>query len=212
MMRTIPEQASCVQTSHQWEDIQHRQITGCPHKATFPRSAFPRVPSAVRVIPHRRTRKNRCGSWACKCIYCFPRYGGKYLAHQRKGEWPECVSASVHSSAAEIFAKLHALKTARVFGIPPNTVHKYEPRATRGFPSHTPSEQSLIQPTVPRWNRVSTYPVSRRYFTTKTLHPLWQWEATWEGGATFCGKNLIFISFYLLKTRNYKKIVFKKAC
>ncbi|GBN59422.1 hypothetical protein AVEN_43949-1, partial [Araneus ventricosus] len=37
-------------------------------------------------------------------------------------------TVSVRSSAAERFAK-----TARLVGIPPNTVHKYEPRATRGF-------------------------------------------------------------------------------
>ncbi|GBL95883.1 hypothetical protein AVEN_227125-1, partial [Araneus ventricosus] len=52
------------------------------NKAAFQRPVFPRVSSAVRVIPYHRNRKNRCGSWACKCICGFPRYGGNYLAHK----------------------------------------------------------------------------------------------------------------------------------
>ncbi|GBL93395.1 hypothetical protein AVEN_219508-1 [Araneus ventricosus] len=42
------------------------------------------------------------------------------------------------------FDKPRAVGTARLVGIPPNTVHKYEPRATRGLPSHTPWEQGFI--------------------------------------------------------------------
>ncbi|GBN96735.1 hypothetical protein AVEN_273067-1 [Araneus ventricosus] len=34
------------------------------NKAAFLRPVFRRVSSAVRVIPRRRNRKNRCGSWA----------------------------------------------------------------------------------------------------------------------------------------------------
>ncbi|GBM03794.1 RNA-directed DNA polymerase from mobile element jockey [Araneus ventricosus] len=33
--------------------------------------------------------------------------------------------------------------TERLVGIPPTTIHKYEPRLTRGFPSHAPWEQGL---------------------------------------------------------------------
>ncbi|GBO20427.1 hypothetical protein AVEN_199582-1 [Araneus ventricosus] len=65
------------------------------------------------------------------------------FARPRKGEWPDCVSASVHSSAAERFAKPRAIGTLRLFGIPPTTFRKYEPRATRGLISFTPSEQGL---------------------------------------------------------------------
>ncbi|GBM69400.1 hypothetical protein AVEN_158709-1 [Araneus ventricosus] len=38
---------------------------------------------------------------------------------------------------------LCAVGTARLVGILPTTVHKYERRVTRGLPSHTPSEQSF---------------------------------------------------------------------
>ncbi|GBN38967.1 hypothetical protein AVEN_239492-1 [Araneus ventricosus] len=61
----------------------------------------------------------------------------------KAGEWPDGVSASVHSSAAKRFAKPRAVGMARLVGIPPTTVHKYEPRATRGLPSHTSWEQGL---------------------------------------------------------------------
>ncbi|GBO25656.1 hypothetical protein AVEN_68615-1 [Araneus ventricosus] len=67
------------------------------------------------------------------------------MAHTSKdGKWPDGVSVSVHSSAAVRFAKPRAVVTARLVGIPPTTIQKYEPRATRGLPSHTPLEQGFI--------------------------------------------------------------------
>ncbi|GBM82569.1 hypothetical protein AVEN_20793-1 [Araneus ventricosus] len=39
------------------------------------------------------------------------------------GQWPDGVSASVQSSASERFVKLRAMGTARLVGIPLNTVH-----------------------------------------------------------------------------------------
>ncbi|GBN09202.1 hypothetical protein AVEN_232013-1 [Araneus ventricosus] len=42
-------------------------------------------------------------------------------------------SAIVDSSAAERFAKPRAVGWARLIGMPPTTLFKYEPRATRGF-------------------------------------------------------------------------------
>ncbi|GBN01304.1 hypothetical protein AVEN_240021-1 [Araneus ventricosus] len=62
-----------------------------------------------------------------------------------EGEWPDGVNASVHSRAAERFAKPCAVGTARLVGIAPTTVHKYEPRATRGLPSRTPWQQGFIR-------------------------------------------------------------------
>ncbi|GBO08439.1 hypothetical protein AVEN_55129-1 [Araneus ventricosus] len=64
-------------------------------------------------------------------------------SHVKGGEWPDGVGASVHSSAAERFAKPRTVGTVRLVRIPPTTVHKLEPRATRGLPSHTPWEQGL---------------------------------------------------------------------
>ncbi|GBN97514.1 hypothetical protein AVEN_150129-1 [Araneus ventricosus] len=56
--------------------------------------------------------------------------------------WPDGVSASVHSSAAEIFGKP---RSGVFYAIGRNsTDHKYEPRATRGLPSHTALEQGLM--------------------------------------------------------------------
>ncbi|GBM58145.1 hypothetical protein AVEN_125028-1 [Araneus ventricosus] len=75
---------------------------------------------------HSRIRKYACGSWACKSICCFSCYGGKQLARQRKGAWPDGVSALVYSTAAEIFAQPRAVRTARLFGIPLTTIHKYD--------------------------------------------------------------------------------------
>ncbi|GBM98775.1 hypothetical protein AVEN_146249-1 [Araneus ventricosus] len=61
------------------------------------------------------------------------------VKHQRKGKWSDGVSASIHKCTA----KPCAVGTARLFGIPPTTVHKCEPRATRGLLSQTPSKQGL---------------------------------------------------------------------
>ncbi|GBN86421.1 hypothetical protein AVEN_72689-1 [Araneus ventricosus] len=112
--------------------------------AAFLRPVFPRVPSAVRIIPCRPNRKNRCGSWACKCTCYFQRFGGKQLAHERKGKWADGVSASVLSRAAEIFAKTRAVGTARLF-------ESHRPQSTRTnlqrlevWPSYTPPEQGLM--------------------------------------------------------------------
>ncbi|GBN05487.1 hypothetical protein AVEN_91057-1 [Araneus ventricosus] len=63
-------------------------------------------------------------------------------SHVKGGEWLDGVSASVHSIAAEGFVKPRAVGTERLVGIPPTTVHKYEPRETRGLQSHTPCERS----------------------------------------------------------------------
>ncbi|GBM15880.1 hypothetical protein AVEN_258425-1 [Araneus ventricosus] len=100
-------------------------------EAAFLRPVFPRVPSAVRVIPHRRNRKNGSGLWACIC--CFPSYGGKKLARQRRWKWPDGINVTFYSRAAERFDKPRVDVTERLVGIPPTTVHKYESRATRGF-------------------------------------------------------------------------------
>ncbi|GBO01210.1 hypothetical protein AVEN_167347-1 [Araneus ventricosus] len=58
---------------------------------------------------------------------CFPRYDCKYLAHQWKWQWPDSVIASVLSHAEEVFRRRNGV-TVR---IPPTTVHKYAPPATR---------------------------------------------------------------------------------
>ncbi|GBL74659.1 hypothetical protein AVEN_198601-1, partial [Araneus ventricosus] len=44
-------------------------------KVAFLRRVFPRASSALRVIPRRRNRKNRCGWWTCECFCFFPRCG-----------------------------------------------------------------------------------------------------------------------------------------
>ncbi|GBL83264.1 hypothetical protein AVEN_76173-1 [Araneus ventricosus] len=111
--------------------------------------------SAVRVIPCRRNRKNRCGSWACKCICWFPRYGGKYCAHQRKVERPDGANASAHSNTAETFSKSRAVGSARLFEF-------NRPRSTSTIlerleicPSHRPLEHGLmIQSTEKTKNKI----------------------------------------------------------
>ncbi|GBO45537.1 hypothetical protein AVEN_50042-1 [Araneus ventricosus] len=62
----------------------------------------------------------------------------------KEREWSDGVSASDHSSVAERFVKPRTMKTAKLFGMPPTTVHKYEPRVTRDFPNYKPWEQGLI--------------------------------------------------------------------
>ncbi|GBM52044.1 hypothetical protein AVEN_238109-1 [Araneus ventricosus] len=115
------------------------------HKAAFQRPVFPRVSSAFRVITCRRSSKNRCGSWACKCICGFPRYGGKQIAHQRKRERARrchCVR-SLERCRDICKAMRRDIETARLieFHRPQSTSTNLE--RLEVWPSHTPLEQGL---------------------------------------------------------------------
>ncbi|GBN20648.1 hypothetical protein AVEN_46241-1 [Araneus ventricosus] len=70
------------------------------------------------------------------------------------GVWPAGISASVHSNAAEKFAKPRAVETPRLFEISMTTIHKYKLQAIRRLPSHTPWEQSIQQVQVEKQRQV----------------------------------------------------------
>ncbi|GBN51395.1 hypothetical protein AVEN_80235-1 [Araneus ventricosus] len=94
-----------------------------------PRSDNPQISSAVRVISCLLNGKIRCRSGVCKCICGFPRCGHKSLRHQRARRRQFIRSLKL---CGDIFQVTRRRNGASV-RIPPTTVHKCEPRATRSL-------------------------------------------------------------------------------
>ncbi|GBL99411.1 hypothetical protein AVEN_206811-1 [Araneus ventricosus] len=105
--------------------------TKTPSKAAFQRPVFPRVSSAIRVIPCRRNGKNRCDLCASKCICGFPRCGGKWLAHQRTRR-RHCIRS---------LERCRDICKGATVRIPPTTSTNLE--RLEVCPSHTPLEKGL---------------------------------------------------------------------
>ncbi|GBM65269.1 hypothetical protein AVEN_213550-1 [Araneus ventricosus] len=120
------------------------RITSNSHKAAFLRSVFPRVLrprfALFPIVGTGRIDVTR----GLVSAFVVSRVMAVNRSHVKGGRWPASVSASVLPSAAERSAKPRDVRTARLFGIPPTTIHKYEPLATRGFQARRrPSEQGF---------------------------------------------------------------------
>ncbi|GBM73234.1 hypothetical protein AVEN_94681-1 [Araneus ventricosus] len=86
-------QPSVIKTSRPSERCARFNLSNGEFAALRP--VFPRVLSAVRFIPRRRKRKNRCGSWARRTC-CFALWWRQIFYHQRVR--PQ--TASVHPPRA----------------------------------------------------------------------------------------------------------------
>ncbi|GBM80987.1 hypothetical protein AVEN_156801-1 [Araneus ventricosus] len=91
--------------------------------------------------------KPQLRSYALSLYELYPRFALFLFVRQgtRHGNGATCRNSTDHSPQERTsrFDKAHAVGTARLVGIPPTTVHKYEPRATRGLTSYMPWEQGF---------------------------------------------------------------------
>ncbi|GBL78618.1 hypothetical protein AVEN_65205-1 [Araneus ventricosus] len=98
---------------------------------------FRRIWSAFRFITRRGNRKNRCCSGDCGVV--ISRW---LLVNDRTLKACESMDDKLQHGCREICQAI-CVGTVQLVGIPPTKVHKYEPRATRRLPSHTPWQQGF---------------------------------------------------------------------
>ncbi|GBO41538.1 hypothetical protein AVEN_164969-1 [Araneus ventricosus] len=110
-------------------------------------------PYERNFIPLRRNRKNLCDSSTCKCICCFWHCGSPI----KGGGVARRLQCS--RSLEPCRGICQATPRGKIASCRNSTVRKYEPRATRGLPSHTPWEQGFCGLRLVEFRQVASFPL-----------------------------------------------------